>query len=278
MPNLVTKFTNSPIGRVVYRPFQALLHLRRRLKHPDLPLDHMVTQVAYRERRFAIVHRRWSTSDEQAVAQCFGEEQYDLPSGAHGALIERVYRDIVASGRKPLIVDCGANIGTSVLWFTARYPGAHIVAVEPSPDNFAFLRKNCAGLDVDLRQAGIGPFDGTAWMSNPDDGMGCRTNESRDGIAIDIVSLETLLLSKPDSKYTPFLLKVDIEGAEKALFAGPFSFLNQFPLIVFEPHDWMFPGAGTSVEFFRFHAEAGREFAMNHENIASIAVSLAPPK
>ena len=53
--------------------------------------------------------------------------------------------------------------------FSARYPEAHIVAVEPAPDNFALLRKNCAGLDVDLREAGIGAVDGTARLSDPFD-------------------------------------------------------------------------------------------------------------
>ena len=193
-----------------------------------------------------------------------------MPSGAHGALIERIYREIVASGKKPLIVDCGANIGASVLWFTARYPEAHIVAFEPSPVNFALLRNNCSGYDIDLRQAGIGPVDSNAWMSDPDGGMGCRTNDSHDGIGIEIISLETLLSTKPASGYSPFLLKVDIEGAEKSLFTGPASVLDKFPLIIMEPHDWLFPGQQTSVEFFRFHAQAGREFTMHNENIASI--------
>jgi hypothetical protein len=85
-----------------------------------------------------------------------------------------------------------------------------------------------------------------------------------------VVSLRTLLASKPQSQYAPFLLKIDIEGAEKTLFCGDSSTFNQFPLIIFEPHDWIFPGQLTSQEFFRFHVAAGREFCMNHENIASI--------
>lgn len=269
MRRVVSRFTASPVGSLLYRPIRALIHLSRRLRHPDIPIDHAISRVSYRRRKFSILHRRWGW-DEMAIAQCFVQAQYDMPSGAHGLLIERLYRGIVASAKKPLIVDCGANIGASVLWFTARYPEAHIVAVEPAPSNFALLRKNCSGLDVDLRQAGIGPVDGIAWISNPDDEMGCKTNDNRDGIEIKIVSLETLLASKPASGYAPFLLKVDIEGSEKSLFTGSASVLDQFPLILMEPHDWLFPGQRTSVEFFRFHSQAGREFAMNNENIASI--------
>ncbi|MGD0829311.1 MAG: FkbM family methyltransferase [Terracidiphilus sp.] len=265
----MNRLTATPLGRLFYRPIQALIHLARRLRHPDLPLEWTVTRASCRQRNFSIVHRRWSY-DKLAIDQCFCECQYDIPTGAHGVLTERIYREIIASGKKPLIVDCGANIGASVLWFTARYPEAHIVAVEPSPANFALLFKNCSGFDVDLREAGIGSIDGKAWMNNPDGTLGCRTNNSRDGIGINIISLKTILASKPSSEYVPFLLKVDIEGAEKSLFAGSASDLNQFPLILMEPHDWLFPGELTSVEFFRFHAQAGREFAMHNENIASI--------
>ena len=79
------------------------------------------------------------------------------------------------------------------------------------------------------------------------------------------------MASKPMSEYTPFLLKIDVEGAEKQLFATPAAVFDQFPVIIIEPHDWMFPGERTSIGFFQFHAEAGREFAMKHENVASIA-------
>lgn len=266
---VVKKLIANPLGRVVFRPLQALVRFIRKLRYPGVPLDHTVTRVSFRGRQFAIERRRWG-GDEMIIAQCFDQAQYDVPTGPHGSLMELIYRDIIASGKRPLIVDCGANIGASVLWFTARYPEAQIVAIEPSPENFGLLAKNCAGLDVDLRQAGIGSTDGIAWMKNPEGEAGCRVNEDHDGISIDIISLKTLLASEPASECSPFLLKVDIEGAEKSLFAGSASELDRFPLIVVEPHDWMLPGQRTSVEFFRFHAQAGREFAMNHENVASI--------
>jgi hypothetical protein len=83
-------------------------------------------------------------------------------------------------------------------------------------------------------------------------------------------SLQTILISKPASSYTPFLLKVDIEGAEEFLFSSGHAILNQFPLILMEPHDRYYPGQGTSIEFFRFHADARREFSMNSRTVASL--------
>ena len=43
------------------------------------------------------------------------------------------------------ILDLGANVGYSVLWFAMQYPAAHIVAVEPLLENFEFLKKQVQG-------------------------------------------------------------------------------------------------------------------------------------
>ena len=269
-------FTESAFGRALYSPFQAIIRGARRFAHPDVPNDHAVVRAKYGTHEFEIVVRRWNASDRMAIDQCFTEAQYDVPAGAHGEHAAQLYRAILASGKTPLIVDCGANIGASVLWFSARYPEAHIVAVEPAPDNFALLRRNCAGVNADLRCAGIGAQDGIARLSEKFGGeMGYRVSQHdgqhTNGVEVAVLSLETLMTGKPPSTYTPFLLKVDIEGAEKSLFTGPAAVLDQFPIIIMEPHDWMLPGQQTSVEFFRFHAAAGREFSMKNENVVSIA-------
>lgn len=44
----------------------------------------------------------------------------------------------------PVILDCGSNIGISVLFFKTLYPAARITAFEPSPGAFACLRENVA--------------------------------------------------------------------------------------------------------------------------------------
>jgi FkbM family methyltransferase len=261
-------FTESSVGRILYRPFQAALHLFRRLAHPGIPASHKIARVSY---RFRIEHRRWS--DKLILDECFKELQYELPRGAQGSLAERLFRDIVDSGKKPLIVDCGANIGVSVLWFTARYPEAHIVAIEPAPDNFAMLQRNCKGLEVDLRNVAIGPVDGAAHLSVEGlAGYAYQINLDGHGLPTQLVSLSTILAAKPSSTYRPFLLKVDIEGSEKALFSSGHAFLNEFPIILMEPHDWLFPGQGTSLEFFRFHADTRREVSIHKSTFASVAL------
>lgn len=57
--------------------------------------------------------------------------------------MDRLYQEILDSGRQPLIIDCGANIGCSALWFSARYPKSHIFAIEPAPDNLGVVFLLC---------------------------------------------------------------------------------------------------------------------------------------
>jgi FkbM family methyltransferase len=47
---------------------------------------------------------------------------------------------------RPVILDCGSNIGLSVLFFKKLYPEARITAFEPDPATFALLCCNVAGL------------------------------------------------------------------------------------------------------------------------------------
>jgi FkbM family methyltransferase len=269
----INSFVSTPAGRTVFKVVQPIVHLARRMTNPDVPVRRTVARVSYRGKQFAIQLRRDSPADLLAVDQCFVQNQYDIPVGAHGVLIEHIYQEIVASGRLPLIIDCGANIGCSALWLHARYPMAHIVAIEPAPDNFELLRANCKNLDIDLIQAGVAATDGRARLSEaPGSEMGYRTIIDGNGPEVTMVAIGTLLEAKPASRYVPFLLKIDIEGAEKTLFSGDNAALAVFPLIIMEPHDWLFPGTLSSRGFFRFHVDAGREFCMRNENVASIAL------
>jgi FkbM family methyltransferase len=263
----------TPLGRAVFKVVQPMIHKVRRMANPDVPIRNAIYEVDCLGKKIAIQHRRENASDLMAIDQCFTKKQYDMPIGAHGVLIDTIYKEIVASGRQPLIVDCGANIGCSVLWFNARYPEAHIVAIEPASDNFELLSANCAGLDVDLRQAGVAGADGYSYLKDTGGGgMAYRTEANGDGPEIAMVSIQTVLASKPAERYALFLLKVDIEGAEMGLFDENSETLAEFPLIILEPHDWMLPGQLSSREFFRFHVNAGREFCMKQENVASIAM------
>lgn len=56
-------------------------------------------------------------SDRSIIEQNFTNKVYLTGMFACGRDIQARYRDILASGMKPVIVDCGTNIGTSLLHF-----------------------------------------------------------------------------------------------------------------------------------------------------------------
>jgi FkbM family methyltransferase len=69
-------------------------------------------------------------NDLHVVREAFGDRVYALPSAV----------------RPRTILDLGANIGASVLWFRRRFPDADIHAVEPDRRSLEKLRRNVAGL------------------------------------------------------------------------------------------------------------------------------------
>ena len=79
-----------------------------------------------------------------------------------------------------------------------------------------------------------------------------------------------LVAAKMAEGYTPFLAKIDIEGAEADLFSRDTDWIDQFPLIIVELHDWLLPKQGTSRNFLRCIAARNRDFVYLGENIFSI--------
>lgn len=104
-------------------PYQAR-HLHRRSKAEFRVRVKDVGEMTLRPR----------SSDSAVVTQVFSLLQYDLSRFPQGSQVDREYRKILDRGKRPLIVDLGANIGASVRWFAAKYPEAKIVAVEPDAD------------------------------------------------------------------------------------------------------------------------------------------------
>src|SRR5258706_6162005 len=58
------------------------------------------------------------------------------------------------------IVDVGANVGASALFWKARYPAARLLCFEPVPDNFALLSQNLADYaSTECHNEGLGSAD-----------------------------------------------------------------------------------------------------------------------
>jgi FkbM family methyltransferase len=104
-------------------------------------------------------------------------------------------------------VDCGANVGCSVIWLANEFPGAEIVAVEPDLPNFQLLNYNVAHFDnIRTIRAALWSEETRVVISNPDAepwAFRYRTyrNELASGRAlIDTVTMDRLLANHSQSE------------------------------------------------------------------------------
>jgi len=138
------------------------------------------------------------------------------------------------------IIDCGANIGLTSIFFATLYPNAKIIAVEPEIENFHLLLKNTHSYpNIICLNSGIWNRNTNLEVINSDLGNWAFTvNEvNYDGpntikaITIDSI-MENYNLSKID------LLKLDIEGTEKEIFEHNYDlWLSRTKFIIAELHD-----------------------------------------
>src|SRR5207302_1206777 len=88
---------------------------------------------------------RPSTSDVTVFEQVFVDRNYDVDAFPQITALRGKYEELLSSGKTPVIIDCGANIGLAAVWFKHQFPRAAIVAIEPSPSNYRILLRNLAG-------------------------------------------------------------------------------------------------------------------------------------
>ncbi len=135
-------------------------------------------------------------------------------AGFIDSLLVRRLNDFVPDNERPRILDCGANIGFSVLNYKRQFPAARIVAFEPDPEFAPVLRRNLerngAG-DVEVVEAAAWIADGEAgWFCQGIDGSRLVPDRAAGpGTAVvRTVDLADYLADDVD------LVKLDIEGAE----------------------------------------------------------------
>ena len=118
-----------------------------------------------------------------------------------------------SDSEQPIIMDVGANIGLSVLFFKLIYPNSTIIALEPDPQIYKCLEENIKGngySDVLLIKKAAWNTDGSIKFQQEGSDAGRISADTMDSITVDTVRLSSLI-----EKYKPDFLKMDIEGAEE---------------------------------------------------------------
>lgn len=118
----------------------------------------------------------------------------------------------ISTNDQPLIVDCGSNVGVSLIYYKALYPRARVIGFEPAPEVFECLEANVEQNDlhgIELHQKAVWVnTDGVSFSSDGADGGAIDNAKGNDEVAT--VRLRDVLLQHEHID----LLKVDIEGAE----------------------------------------------------------------
>lgn len=191
---------------------------------------------------------RGNSSDIDVFYQIFIEEEY--------ACLE----DVAGDG---LIIDAGANVGYSSIYFLTKFRRCRVIAVEPDADNFAVLKRNLAayadrvvahhtGLWSHATQLLLEPApyrDGRAWTRQ------VREVASGEAGSMWAISIGDIISAAGVDHVS--LLKMDIEGAEAVVFAeGAYNdWLGVVDAIAIELHDDSQFGNASEIFFSAIESE-----------------------
>jgi FkbM family methyltransferase len=118
---------------------------------------------------------------------------------------------------RPVILDCGSNIGMAILFFKALYPEAEITAFEPAPWACSAIEETLRanGLqNVTLHNAALAEAEGTLDLfHDPDHPGSAAMSMHRERMPGESVRVPAVRLSRYVAKPVDFL-KLDVEGSE----------------------------------------------------------------
>jgi len=131
--------------------------------------------------------------------------------------LEAVYR-FETTETKPLIIDCGANIGMSVLFFKKCFPESEVWAFEPNPNAFSLLEVNVKQNNIEnitlfpfaLSDAN-GPIDFYIPLAKGSLNGSSWKGEGKS----EKISVEALKLSELIQQRKVTCVKIDVEGDEE---------------------------------------------------------------
>jgi len=141
----------------------------------------------------------------------------------------------------PYIIDCGSNIGVSLLFFKHMYPDAQILSIEAGPATLEILKTNIKQnelTDVEVVGGALSNHKGTITFYSLGAGGVGNSSIFKRGQAVEVPAI---LLSDLVTKEVD-LLKIDIEGAETEVMEDLFQSgkLTMIRQIILEYHHYYY--------------------------------------
>lgn len=143
------------------------------------------------------------------------------------------------------MIDAGANIGLTSIFFKAYFPNLNIIALEPSSNTFKRLNQNIKNNNLSsITCLKKGIWSHSTYLSSDNTFRDCldwafRLVETSDKKAANIEVLSVLDIMKQNNLELIDFLKIDIEGGEVALFSANtnLNWLKKVKILALEIHD-----------------------------------------
>jgi FkbM family methyltransferase len=222
------------------------------------------------ERIFFRLSLQYGSADRyKPVKIKFLKFNFDLPDALSfiwqfkEIFVEEYYRFETKSLR-PVIYDCGANIGTSCTFFKHVYPQSRIVAFEPNPKITNYLLRNIKNNSLE----NIEVIEKAVWTTNAEIELGL---EDADGSSIHLEKNKTKVKSIRLKDYLEKeevvdMLKMDIEGAEVEVLKDCKDSLTSVKNIFVEFHSYRDKPQRLSEVIEVLESAGFRYFVMQPEN------------
>jgi FkbM family methyltransferase len=211
--------------------------------------------------------------DYCTLTQIFLSSCYDMTNFRRAPSVKSYLDYLENNNLKPLIIDCGGNIGLATRYFLQTYPYSTLVCIEPSFENIEQAKLNNPSSVVFIKGA-IGPKKSRARIFDPkmgNDAMQVRLDASG---SVQVVTIQEVIDIFHSREVKPFIVKIDIEGFEKQLFSENLDWIVEVPIIIIELHDWLFSREANSRNFLIAISQHDRDFIFVGENVFSISNSL----
>ncbi len=150
--------------------------------------------------------------------------------------LENIY-NFHTEKENPVILDCGANIGLSSIYFKQKYPGAIITAFEADPAIFEYLTLNLAENGF----TDIQTVNKAVWINNNEIEI---ASEGADGASVfgdgNKIKVPAARLKEVIEKHCEIdFLKIDVEGAETEIIKDIADSLGNVRNIFIEYHSFI---------------------------------------
>lgn len=147
---------------------------------------------------------------------------------------DEVYK-FETKNQNPVIIDCGSNIGLSIIYFNKLYPGSSIIGFEADQNLYNICKKNLETFNIkniQLENAAVWKNEGVVKFKTDNNLGGKITDESSNE---KLSEVKTVKLSKYLNRKIDFL-KIDIEGSEFEVLNECQDYLHQVQRLFVEYH------------------------------------------